>query len=108
MAEGRTTIGGLKDDTKKTPTDLLPPLFMLGIARVLGFGAGKYGRFNYRDGIEYLRLYGAALRHLFSWYQREECDPESGESHLLHAATNLLMLYEMTQIRPDLDDRPKF
>ena len=97
---------GSKSDLEKIAVDLLPPFSLLGIARVFGFGARKYARFNYRGGIEYLRLYGAALRHLFSWYMREDNDPETGESHLLHAMCSIIMLHEMTKIRPDLDDRP--
>lgn len=96
---------GLKSDCDKARTDLLPIIPLLGAARVFGFGARKYGEFNFRGGIKHLRLYGACLRHLFAWYEREDVDPESGELHLDHALCSLMMLRQMVHERPDLDDR---
>ena len=98
---------GLKNDSNKNRTDLLPVVPLLGAARVFGFGARKYGEFNYRGGIKYRRLYGACLRHLFSWNECEDVDPESGELHLDHALCSLMMLRQMVHERPDLDDRYK-
>lgn len=98
---------GTKNDCEKARTDLLPVVPLLGAATVFGFGAEKYGEFNYRGGIKHRRLYGACLRHLFEWYERRDIDPESGLPHLDHALCSLMMLRQMTHERPDLDDRYK-
>ena len=81
---------------------------MFGIGRVLGMGAAKYDRFNWRSGIVYSRLLSAALRHIFAYLGGEDTDPESGLSHIHHAATNLVFLGQFIEEgRVDLDDRYK-
>jgi hypothetical protein len=42
-----------------------------------------------------------------AWYSGEDFDPESGLSHLAHAACNLMMLQEFEYTKPLLDDRIK-
>jgi hypothetical protein len=69
------------------------------------YGAGKYGRFNFKKGIEHTRLADACLRHLTAYLDGEDLDPESGVSHLGHALASLAMLSYMAANRPDLDDR---
>jgi hypothetical protein len=76
------------------------------LARVLTFGAKKYAAHNWRKGIVYSRLFDALQRHLWAWWSGEEIDPESGESHLDHAACCLMFLRELS-LRPELDDRYK-
>ena len=99
---------GVKYDSNKPNTALLPPLSLLGAARVLGMGASKYGPDNWRGGIEYRRLLGAALRHIFAYNSGEDTDPESGLSHIHHATVNLMFLGEFIELnRKDLDDRYK-
>lgn len=92
----------IKHDTEKLRTDLIPVKALEEITKVLGHGANKYDSWNWK-GIEKSRYYGACLRHLFSWYKGEDNDPESGISHLAHAACSLMFLLE---IEEDLDDRP--
>lgn len=99
--------GGLKLDNEKPPMDLLPSEALEQIAKVLGFGALKYERNNWRKGIEYGRLHAAALRHLTAWNNGEDTDPDSGLSHVAHAACNLMFLLEFIKYRPDLDNRYK-
>ena len=99
---------GVKYDSNKPNTALLPPLSLLGASRVLGMGASKYGPDNWRGGIEYRRLLGAALRHIFAYNSGEDTDPESGLSHIHHATVNLMFLGEFIELnRKDLDDRYK-
>lgn len=74
---------------------------------VLTFGAKKYAAWNWAKGISYSRLYDGIQRHLSAFWDREDSDPESGLSHLLHASCGMMFLYMMTLIRPDMDDRFK-
>lgn len=101
---------GTKNDSdylKKPPLDLLTLEFLSETAKALGFGAGKYGRHNFREGIDHSRLIAAALRHLNQYNAGQNNDDESGLSHLAHAAASLNMLMWMVNNRPELDDRYK-
>lgn len=93
----------LKLDQGKIPLELLPFESLAEVGKVLAFGAEKYGRYNWRSGMEWTRLVGAVLRHLFAWMRGEHLDPESGLSHLAHAACGLLFLlaYEINQVGTD-------
>lgn len=86
--------------------DLLPPLALKNIAKVFTFGAEKYSAWNWSNGFDQSRLFGALQRHLNAWQLGEETDPESGEPHLSHAGCCILMLMETAALRKDLDDRP--
>ena len=96
-----------KFDLNKAPVDLVPPTFIESVATVLGFGAIKYGRDNWRNGLEYGRTYAAALRHLYAWWQGEDFDKESGLHHLDHAITNLMFLKEWSNTGRGTDNRFK-
>jgi hypothetical protein len=94
---------GKKFDTSKTRFDLIEPKFTEGIAKVLTYGADKYGAYNWVLVDNDTARYTAALhRHINAWEQEEDCDPESGMHHLLHAACNLMFLmrgqYEATDV----------
>lgn len=98
---------GRKADQDKIPMELLPTPALEEIARVLAFGAQKYDRWNWRGGIAYSRVIGAALRHIFSWLNGEDKDPETGLSHLAHAGCCILFLLTYEKERPEWDDRYK-
>ena len=87
---------GLKFDSEKPRMDLLPPKAISEVAKVLGFGAEKYGPENWRL-LENLqdRYTAGALRHIFAHMDGEELDPESGMSHLAHALCCLLFKLEI-------------
>ena len=89
-----TTDKGKKFDGDKLRTDLLPVSALTELAKVLGFGAKKYGDHNWKAGIDYNRLYGATLRHLLAWWDGEDNDTESKLSHLSHAMCNIAFLIE--------------
>lgn len=97
--------GGLKHDSGKAPLDLLPYDSLEEIAKVLDFGAKKYTRGNWSNGIKESRLIAAALRHIHQYNSGMDLDEESGVSHAAHAACNLLFLLWMHKNRPDMDDR---
>lgn len=97
----------IKHDEHKPQLDLLPVVPLIDIARVLTKGKDTYGRDNWRKGLAWSRCYAAALRHLFAWQSGETNDPETGLSHLAHAACEILFLLEFAQTHPELDDRPR-
>lgn len=98
---------GVKFDQEKPRTDLLDPVALEGLANVLAFGARKYAAHNWRGGISYSRLLGAAIRHIFAILRGEDIDKESGLPHVDHLGCCWMFLSNMMKTRPDLDDRYK-
>ena len=102
---------GKKFDESKVRMDLVPPSIVGAVATVLTFGASKYGDRNWECGIKYSRVYGAMLRHILAWWEREDNDPESGFHHLWHAACCLGFLIHYESYRNKykaFDDRPNY
>jgi hypothetical protein len=97
---------GIKHDMQKLRVDLLPPDALLKVSQVLTYGATKYGDRNWEGGMEWNRLYGAALRHLLAWQQGEDLDPESKLSHIAHATANLMFLLAYHDRSVGQDNRP--
>ncbi len=97
----------IKHDQGKPPLNLLARSFLNGVSKVLGFGARKYGRDNWRKGMEWSRVYAAAMRHLTAWNEGENYDAETGLSHLYHAACCLMFLVEYQEKGVGTDDRYK-
>lgn len=95
----------IKHDQGKPPLGLIPYTPSLMKAQVLGFGEGKYGRHNWREGMEWSRFIDAALRHIQAWNEGEDLDPETGLSHLAHAACCLDFLMEYQAKGLGTDDR---
>ena len=83
----------LKYDDGKILMSLVDPYFVEDIAKVLTFGANKYAP-NSWQGLEngLTRYTDAMLRHLTAYQKGELIDPESGLTHLSHAATNLMFI----------------
>ena len=98
---------GTKHDGDKLRYDLFPPEALDEIAKVLTYGANKYDDRNWEKGIAYGRVFAATMRHLWSWWKREENDQETGISHLAHAGCNVLFLlaYRLRHMNK-WDDRP--
>jgi hypothetical protein len=96
-----------KNDDDKPRTDLLPPMALIEIAKVMSFGAKKYTIGNWsKEGSTYNRYYAACMRHMLQWQSGEDLDQETGLSHIAHAASNLLFLLALILLeRPDTDDR---
>ena len=98
-------MGADKFDTNKLPLGLIDKTALDGLAAVLQYGAGKYAAQNWRLGLQYSRVYDAALRHLTAFIDGEDCDPESGLPHVDHAMCCLMFLSNFSKKRKDLDDR---
>lgn len=107
IGDGKSTIFAIKKDDEKVPLDLLDTSWLMGIGRILKFGATKYSPNNWRKGFSYSRLTAAAMRHIFAFNNGQDIDPETGESHLLHASCCLMFLFWHTLFKPELDDRWK-
>lgn len=110
------TSGGIPDSDRnpkdiagdaKAPLHLVPSAFVHQIAAVLGHGAAKYGAWNWRDKKPATSAYMAAsLRHLFAWFDGQDTDPESGFTHLAHAAATLAIIMDAIACGNVVDDRP--
>ena len=95
---------GIKNDLGKNRLDLIPPEAIEVIGRAFTHGAIKYGAHNYRKGVDYSRLYSAALRHLNAFWGGEDIDADSGLPHLALAGSEICMLIAMGA---ECDDRYK-
>ena len=93
--------------TKKAPMSTVSAPVMAEVGVAMMEGALKYGRHNYRAvGVRNSVYYDATLRHLFSWWEGEDIDPDSGMSHITKAIAGLMVLRD-AQIRGLAeDDRP--
>ena len=98
-------MSGTKNDKGKPSITLIPREAIWGCAQALTYGADKYGRHNFREGIEYSRLADACMRHLTAYMDGEAIDKESGNNHLYHAMASLAMLTWMDHNKPEMDDR---
>lgn len=94
-----------KHDTDKIRLELLPIRPLEEIAKVMTFGAKKYGDDNWRKGMKWSRVFGALLRHLFSWKRGENRDEESKLLTLAHAGCCILFLIEYHLAKSGIDDR---
>ena len=95
-AGGHPNRLGVKHDHGKRRWGLMPWAAAGAVVDVLGFGAKKYAPDNWRKVPDARgRYFDAALRHLIAWQQGERLDPESGLSHLAHAACCVLFLLEV-------------
>ena len=101
MTEGR------KDDQGKVRLELLPPEFLMAVGEILTFGAQKYADRNWERGMNWSRVFGALMRHLWAWWRGDPCDPETGKSHLWHAGCCVAFLIAYEQRGVGNDDRPK-
>ena len=84
--------GGKKADGDKVRFELLIPEFIEAFARVMTHGAKKYDAWNYLK-LDRERVIGALHRHVNAYQRGEINDPETGESHLIHATCCMMMLW---------------
>lgn len=97
----------LKKDAGKLRYELVPWDALDEIVKVLNFGASKYKDRGWEVGMGWGRLIGAAFRHIKAWAMGEDLDPESGLSHLAHAACCVLFLLAYQIRKIGIDDRPR-
>lgn len=97
--------GGVKYDGGKVRVGLIPIYPLWTVAQVYTMGAAKYADNNWRLGMQWSRVFDATLRHLYSFWNGEDIDPESGLPHPAHAAFGCLTLIEYMKTHRELDDR---
>ena len=92
----------------KAPMSVAPANVMGELGLALLEGACKYGRHNWRkEGVRASVYYDAAVaRHLASWWEGEDIDPDSGLSHLVKAIAGLVILRDSQTRGNMVDDRP--
>lgn len=90
---------GTKADDGKVMMGAMPPHAELAVARVLTFGAKKYGRGNWARVENSDEHYmDAALRHINAYRRGEQTDSETGESHLAHAICCLIFMLDKSEM----------
>ena len=100
------TTGAKRANGGKIRWDLMPIAPMRDTAMIWTFGADKYGDRNWEQGFDWSGPYASMMRHLQAWFAGEDFDPESGMSHLAHAACNLQMLQQFEYTHKAGDNRP--
>ena len=92
---------------KKVPfsTVSAPVIAEVGLAMLEG--GRKYGRHNYRAvGVRASVYYDACLRHISSWWEGEDIDPDSALNHITKAIAGLVVLRDSMLMENWVDDRP--
>lgn len=93
---------------KKPRLSLVPPAGLVYAALAMANGADKYGPYNWREKKVQTMIYlEAAMRHILSYQDGEECARDSGVPHLGHALACLLIIIDATETGNLLDNRPK-
>jgi hypothetical protein len=98
---------GIKHDDGKIPLELLSDLALDEVGKVLAFGAKKYSPDNWRKGMAWRRLIGAAKRHLGAFNRGVDIDEETGLPHLAHLMCCAMFLLEYQLTKNGTDDRWK-
>lgn len=96
---------GVKFDQNKPDLSILTSESLNGEAAAFTYGANKYGKNNYKLGMDWSRVISASLRHIFAFNAKEDNDPESKLNHLYHAKACLAMLIYYYENKLGKDDR---
>lgn len=93
--------------SRKAPLSTVPMPVLFEVGTALLEGACKYGRHNYRAiGVRGSVYFDAAVRHLASWWEGEDTDPDSGVHHVSKAIAGLMVLRDSIMAGNWQDDRP--
>ena len=94
-----------KHDAGKVRPTLLPVTALERVAEVREYGCRKYGDPENWRRVEPQRYLDALMRHLWAHQRGEATDPESGLSHLAHAACNAMFLVELEKETTPCDEK---
>lgn len=98
---------GKKFDNGKPPLGLIPTKALIDEALAFEDGRKKYGQWNYKKGMDWMRIVDAALRHITAFKDGEDFAQDSGVHHLGHARACLGMLLDYYHNKLGKDDRWK-
>lgn len=92
---------------KKAPISTVSGAFMMAVGAAMLEGGLKYGRHNYRRvGVRASVYVDALVRHMISYWEGEDIDPDSGVHHVIKAAACAAVLYDAIVTGKFTDDRP--
>lgn len=98
-------LKGIKHDQEKPDMSDIPKEAMWAMGKAFTHGQKKYGKNNYRNGMNVSRQLAAAVRHIYQHLSGETLDAESGVSHLGHALASIAMACYTIANHPNFDDR---
>lgn len=105
----KSPTGSFRLNQGKPELSQLDPRFLIALSDLMTKSAKKYGRYNWALGQEYHTPFDSCMRHMLKFMNGENDDDESGMSHLLHAAANIMILWTSVQKNLDhLDTRNKW
>lgn len=99
--------GGVKNDGDKPDLSLVPTEALFEMAKALTFGAKKYSRYNFREGMDISRPIAASLRHTYQFLDGQDIDEETQCIHLGNAMAGLAMAIWLLKNKPECDNRYK-
>lgn len=107
-----TSKTGGQKGTKLAKFSLIPTSALTALAERYGYGAQKYSLRNWEKGYDWSLSYDSLQRHLNSFWEGEDYDPEFPNSlHLsavlFHAAA-LVHFSTHPELYAEFDDRPKY
>lgn len=92
---------------KKPDPSLVPASVIIALSKAFSEGARKYGAFNWRKNKVQSSVYiGAAMRHILSYQDGEDIDPEGAKHHLDGALASLAVLRDAIATGNVIDTRP--
>lgn len=104
-AKNDKDASGKKNDNGKPDLTDIPKEAMWEMGKAFTYGQKKYGKNNFRLGMNVSRQVAAAIRHLYQHLDGETVDVESGVTHLGHALASISMACYTMANYPDKDDR---
>ena len=96
-----STERSLRYNVGKPDYSLIPLASLKEAAKVLEYGASKYARGNWLKPTSWEVSFACLMRHMSAWQAGEDNDPESGFSHLGHAACNIIQMLHMLENHPE-------
>lgn len=99
-------LTGAEKERNTARFSLIPPDVMWELAEHYGYGSEKYSDRNWEKGYNYSWSYDALQRHLQSWWEGEDLDEDSKNSHLIAAAWHCFALRWFQLHEKGFDDRP--
>lgn len=107
MSDPKETNPKMAIGVAKVPISCVPTHVIQEIGIGMMEGGLKYGRHNYRvAGCRSSVYYDATMRHLMSWWEGQDIDPDSGLSHISKAMASLAVLRDCQISGNAIDDRP--